>query len=366
MPNLEEHCKHCLERYGVEGRTIHKWIDEPARYYGKAHRELRHDLETANYVAEEFGAECGEGAKGQYLAKLCYFDHIFLDIEESKKKTSSHNYTEEEIKEFEQQKPIVEQEVVRIQKQIKQLDELPPLTIKGMKEYVNIKLKLKNPESKQSAEISLRHWQKYILSKDPQNRELSEVDINNFVAYLEGKVNSPYTIANYLGQLVAYSKYAYGKDITLLMQKEKHKADREVAKLKKNALPLRIKVVKRFYDRTKPYVKLPIRLLLLENRQIRDIVKITAMQDISKNYHFYDKDKKEIKIDPETAKLAITLLVRNNNKLIRGNRRSLAGLFSDWSEKLHIEPNITPVDLRTFGKNHHPDDIREYVFEDNR
>jgi hypothetical protein len=366
MPNLEEHCRHCLERFGVEGREIHKWIDEPSRYYGRAHREIRHDLETADYVAEEFGASCGEGAKGQYLAKLCYFDHIFLDVDASKQNAADALIlTEDEIKEFELQKPIVEKEVVKIQKQIKQLDELPPLTIKGMKEYINIKLKRKSVESKQLAEVSLRHWQKYLMNKDPPNREINEVDINNFVAYLEDTGKSPYTRANYLGQLVAYSKYAYGNDITLLMQAEKNKADKEVAELKKNASPLRIKVVKRFYDKTKPHVKLPIRLLLLENKKVDDITKITAMQDSkTRNYHFYDKNKTEIEIDPETAKLAVTLLERNNDKLVRGGRRSLSGLFSDWSEKLQLEPNITPMDLRTFGKNHHPADIKEYIFED--
>jgi len=26
-----------------------------------------HDLETAGFIADEFGADCGEGAKGQYV-----------------------------------------------------------------------------------------------------------------------------------------------------------------------------------------------------------------------------------------------------------------------------------------------------------
>lgn len=365
MPNLEEHCKHCLDLFGVEGREIHKYIDQPSKYYGGSHRVLRHDKDTAIAIGKMFGKNYGEGVEGQIIAQGIFFAHVFLDADASKKKGKEmHSFTPEQIEEIEEQEPEYEQEIKRVQKQIKELAQLPPLSIREMREYIEVNLGRKKPELRLLAEVSLRHWQKYLSSRDSPNRIISEVDITSFVSQLNRKVNSPYTRANYLGQLALYSNYAYGKDIAISMQREKSKADYEIAELKKNTLPLRIGVIKKFYRETRPHVKLAIRLLLLENRKIDDIVKITAMQDSNGKYHFFNKDKKEIEIDAETAKLAVPLLKRNKGKLIKGEKRSLAGLFNDWSEKLHIEPNITPVDLKIFGKRHHPDDIRELVLED--
>ena len=256
MPNLEEHCRHCLERFGVEGREIHKWIDEPSRYYGRAHREIRHDLETADYIAEKFGVYCGEGAKGQYLAKLCYFDHVFLDIDASKNNApDAPSFTQEEIKALEQKRPILEEEVGKIQKQIKQLDELPPLTIREMVEYISIKLGGKSPELRFLAEVSLRHWQKFLFSRDMHNREVTEIDVNSFISRLNQTVKSPYTRAGYLGQLVAYFQYAYihDKNLAIKLKEAKKNANKEVDEMKKNALPLRIDTVRRFLSGSKPF-----------------------------------------------------------------------------------------------------------------
>ena len=60
MPNLEEHCKHSLKRYGVEGRDIHSWLDEPSRHYAGIHREFRHDEKTTILVGKTFGEIYGE------------------------------------------------------------------------------------------------------------------------------------------------------------------------------------------------------------------------------------------------------------------------------------------------------------------
>jgi hypothetical protein len=200
------------------------------------------------------------------------------------------------------------------------------------------------------------------------SRDIGEIDINSFVAQLRRSVNSPSTVANYLGQLVLYFRYAYGEKISELIKKEKDKADKEATALKKNAFPLRIKVVKTFYSKARPHVKLAIRLLLLEDWKVEDLLKITALQDINGKYHFF-KDKERIEIDNETAKLAVSLLGRNKGKLIRGegkSHRSLDSVFQDWSKKLHIEPNITPNKLQIFARTLHPDDIREYILDEKK
>ncbi|MFB0545113.1 MAG: helix-turn-helix domain-containing protein [Asgard group archaeon] len=57
MPNLEEHSKRTPKRYGVEGRDIHEWLDEPSRKYGGAHRQFRHDTKTIRLVGEIFGVD---------------------------------------------------------------------------------------------------------------------------------------------------------------------------------------------------------------------------------------------------------------------------------------------------------------------
>lgn len=81
MPNLEEHCKRTLKRYGVEGRDIHKWLDKPSRKYAGAHRQFRHDTETIRLVGEIFGKKYGRS-----LAENIALDHIMLDHEEEVKK----------------------------------------------------------------------------------------------------------------------------------------------------------------------------------------------------------------------------------------------------------------------------------------
>lgn len=81
MPNINRHCKRTLKKYGVEGRDIHKWLDEPSRKYAGRHREFRHDTETTRLVGEVFG-----GKYGRRLAENIALDHIMADHEEEIKK----------------------------------------------------------------------------------------------------------------------------------------------------------------------------------------------------------------------------------------------------------------------------------------
>ncbi len=76
MPNVEEHCRSTLKRYGMEGRDIHQWLDEPSRKFAGGHREFRHDTETIRLVGKIFGQQYGS------LAENIALDHIMLDHEE--------------------------------------------------------------------------------------------------------------------------------------------------------------------------------------------------------------------------------------------------------------------------------------------
>jgi len=86
MPNLEEHCRRTLKRYGVEGSDIHTWLDEPSREYAGSHRQFRHDTETIKLVGEIFGKTYGKS-----LAENIALDHIMVDHEGEIKKTQHYH-----------------------------------------------------------------------------------------------------------------------------------------------------------------------------------------------------------------------------------------------------------------------------------
>jgi len=95
MPNLEEHCRRTLKQYGVEGRDIHSWLDEPSRQYATAHRQFRHDTETVRLAGEIFGKVYGKS-----LAENIALDHIMMDHEEEIKRRNTTivvNLPEKEI-----------------------------------------------------------------------------------------------------------------------------------------------------------------------------------------------------------------------------------------------------------------------------
>ena len=74
MPQFREHCEYTLNRYGVDGASIHKWMDEPAKIQGPSHRKFRHisDQKIPQFLIEEYGHN---------LARNIMIDHIMLDSE---------------------------------------------------------------------------------------------------------------------------------------------------------------------------------------------------------------------------------------------------------------------------------------------
>jgi hypothetical protein len=77
MPDLEEHCKRTMNRYMVEGREIHSWLDDPSKKYASGHRQFRHDTETVKLVGQLFGKTYGRAT-----AENIALDHIMVDHEE--------------------------------------------------------------------------------------------------------------------------------------------------------------------------------------------------------------------------------------------------------------------------------------------
>ena len=107
MPSLEEHCGHTLKRYGIEGREIHQWLDEPSRKHTSGHRQFRHDTETIKLVGKIFGEKYG-----REMAENIALDHIMLDHKEKIKRRKEEKrqqiyrgFTEEEREDFYSQPP---------------------------------------------------------------------------------------------------------------------------------------------------------------------------------------------------------------------------------------------------------------------
>jgi len=347
MPNLEEHCNHSKDRYSVEGRDIHIWLDEPCRIYAGNHRILRHDIETIELVGKIFGDKYGVT-----LAKNIASDHIYLDRIEKKEK------------EFEMEKPEYEKKREELNKELlREQAALPEIKIADMKNYLDRFFGHKKPELRQLAEVSLKHWQSYLLSLDNPYRPLETKDITRFVSQLNKKLGSPRTVSNYLGQLVLYFKHTYNEELTNAIKRELKVFDKEIAKAEKNKLPIRVSEVQTLYRAAILPDKVAIRLLLFENIPITKLGKIYFFEELNGKYHF-SVNKEEKSLNEETIKIAKPLLkeVKGDNKrLLDFGDRQLDQHFYDLCIELGMINKITPMDLRKFGKNHHPDDLTEWL-----
>jgi hypothetical protein len=368
MPNLEEHCKHSLKRYEVEGRDIHSWLDEPSRHYAGIHREFRHDEKTIILVGKTFGEIYGED-KAQAIA----LDHIMADHEESLKKRSEKNGPIlSEIKAYEVEKPKYEKKKEELKKMLKRESELPEITGRGMRDYLDRVYAHSKPSSKELAEISLRHWQHYILSRENPNSDIEIRDITRFVSNLSRK-ELPKTVVNYLGQIVSYFEHENEKELANQMKSEKLKFDKELAIAKKNVEPMRVKDVIRLYqstslrDKVLKKDKILIRLLLLEKHiPVRSLGKIFVRQDSKGSYDFHNEGK-IISINEETVKIAKPLIERNiskgDNRLVCMCSRRISERIHDSAEKLSFSDKVNPMVLRKFGKVHRQDELIEWLHE---
>jgi len=81
-PVLIEHCNLTFSRYGVYGRDIHIWMDEPIKLYGPNHRHVRHD--PNQQIPIEFILKYG-----LELARNIMLDHL---LEDAKTPNGIKNY----------------------------------------------------------------------------------------------------------------------------------------------------------------------------------------------------------------------------------------------------------------------------------
>ena len=55
---IEDHCEITLEKFGIDGKVYHKWIDQYFREYGALHRDILHHEEGIEIGIQIFGEIC--------------------------------------------------------------------------------------------------------------------------------------------------------------------------------------------------------------------------------------------------------------------------------------------------------------------
>jgi hypothetical protein len=344
MPNLEEHCKHSKDRYGVEGRDIHSWMDEPSIKFTGSHRQYRHDKEGLESVKDTFGEKYGRSVAGNIA-----MDHIDLDKKESNKKLEEKNdgiLAEKEPKNSEYK-----------EKKEKDRREQRTLEIKtsGIRNYIQAKyapLKIKQSLF-DLALTSLMDWEKYCLSQKTPNTNAEKKDMTNYIIDLRKRVEAR-TAAHYLGFLVAYLKHEKLDDLALYANEKKKEFAEEYRKADKKAKSMPIKDVVTLYKSAPLRGKILIRLLLLQTDiPIESLGKISFIQ-ISKGKYQFNIDGNIRDINEETIKLAEPLIKENTEKgdkrLLTIGARTFEENIHDYAERANLSYRITPKDLRKFGK----------------
>lgn len=360
MPNNEEHCKHSLKLYRVEGKEIHRWLDEPSRHYGGIHRGFRHDEKTIILAGKVFGKNYGEA-----MAQNIALTHIMADHEESiKKRNEKKGVVLSEIKAYEEEKPKYEKKKKELKKLLKDELELPEIITDKMRVYLDVHLASKGPEIQKLADISLRHWQKYLLSWEGPNRVIKIEDVTRYISNLQKKV-SIRTTSSYLGQLENYFGYQpKKKELADYVNKKMKELAKEIVKIEKNFVPMRHRDISGLYQRASLADKILIRLLLLEKLPIRCLEEISVRQYSNGEYEF-SIGKEKISINEETIKIAKPRIEKNikksDNKLLGFSTRQIQKRIRTAGEKINLLYKVSPKDLRRFGKNHHPADLMEIL-----
>ena len=94
IPNLREHHKFTIEKYGKPAaekyKFIHKLLDSAQPFLGKEHRKLFHDEATMRFIGMTYG----------FVAEQIARDHWRMDIESTNRKNAiaREKYKKEKIK----------------------------------------------------------------------------------------------------------------------------------------------------------------------------------------------------------------------------------------------------------------------------
>ncbi len=354
MPSLEEHCKHTLKRFKVEGRDIHKWLDEPSRVYGGIHREFRHDEETIIIIGKLFG-----DLYGVDIAQAIALDHIIADHEEAIKKRNERT-TEQlvEIKNYKVEKTKYKKKKQELTRLIKGTINLPEIKTSSMRDYLETVCSDQSSALRNLAEISLRHWQKYLLSRDNPNSEIGIKDLTRFISNLRNNQATPITVANYLGQLVGYFNHESRQDLADFATDRKKMLQKQG---KKKIVPIRVKDLMSLYRMSDTEDKVLMRLLLFGDIPIGSLGKIVVSKENSGKLNFR-VGSEFYRVDETTIKIAEPLMSNNNSNLLSfTSDRQVAAHIHDLAQKLNVDYTIQAKTLRMFGKHINSEDLNEWL-----
>lgn len=270
------------------------------------------------------------------------------------------------IKSYETEKPNYDKKKEELRKQLlKEEVELPKIKMRAMSDYLDTVYGNKKDESKKLAEVSLRHWQQYLLLRENPNQDVGIRDITRFISSLKNQGKSSSTIADYLGQLATYFYHENQEDFADYAKEQGKQFQKITKKDSKNLMPIRVQELKKLYQSSELEDKVLIRLLLFETIPIDNLAKIFVIQDSNGRYHFNDGEKNMINLDEETVKVAVPLIQsndsKNDNKLLSfQSGRTIETHIAELSKKIGGE-RIYAKTLRKFGRNIHHDDLIEWL-----
>lgn len=343
MPNIEEHCKHTKDLYGIEGREIHTWMDEPCKIFAGSHRRVRHDVsgikDGSRIFVEKFSSEDIERVM---------IDHILLDAKDIKKEEVVTDRIIENNRLIEEEKDI-------LQKRLQRAIILSKIKTNRIKDYIKITFKNAEEGSFQAVCIALSDWENFLLSRDNPISALKLSDIDSYALNLRNRVK-PRTASNYLQYLALYFKHYNEIDLSNRVKERNREFKKEFSK---DILLIHPKDVETLYSKAKPKAKLMIRLLLLEPQiDIGLLEKIVYSGKDAKGKVQFRIGDKITPINETTLKLAQPLLERNlrrgDLRLLSTCKRAMDEYFSIYTRKV-LPYKITPNNLRRFAETQHPD-----------
>jgi Flp pilus assembly protein CpaB len=188
--------------------------------------------------------------------------------------------------------------------------------------------------------------------------------MTGYIIDLDNRVETR-TAAYYLGFLVAYLKHENREDLANYANNKKKEFVKKFREADKKVKSIPIKDVVTLYKSAPLIGKIMIRLLLLENLPIKSLEKISFIQTSEGNYQFNIDGNIINSINEETIRLAEPIIKEN---ILKGDKRLLAIVsrtieenIQGYAKKISLSNKLTPRDLRKFGRNLHPDDLKEML-----
>jgi hypothetical protein len=348
MPNLDEHSKHTKDRYGIEGRDIHSWMDEPCKIFGASHRKVRHDVAGIKDGLRLFSSKYSFEDIERVMV-----DHILLDVEDSSEVVAAQTTLTDVDYEI---KVIEEKENKILKERLQRATMISRIKSSRVRNYIRIAFDQAREGSFKAVCFALSDWETFLLSRDNPNSEVKISDIDQYALSLKNRVK-PRTASHYLQYLGLYFRHYEEINLSDRAKDRKKEFDKGFSK---DQLRLHPKDVKMLYEKAKPKAKLMIRLLLLEcQTDIGLLEKIVYAGKDTIGRPQFRIDDKLIHVNETTIKLAEPLLERNlrrgDNRLLSTGYRAMDTYISDFAKKVGLQYKVTPRDLRRFAVNQHPD-----------